>query len=380
MTVALLARCGPGEIRITAADGDRVIDHAIWRPGAPDGFGDLHLGRVEAVLPALGGAFVALADSDPGFLPHRDDEDRRLGAGDAVLVRVTRSAQAGKGPRLRRVAADGGQDRGIAPRLLEHGPDPVTALAAAHGGTAILADDPALAADMLPALRPRIRPTGTAMSEALLAQVEALEGPVVALPGGLRATIEPTAVLVAIDMDGAGSSAAQLGKAQAQFAANRLAIGPLLHQLRLRNLSGAILIDLAGLPSRKRPALRPVVEAALALDPLGPRLLGFTALGLLEILRPRERPPLHELLAGPHAAALAALRAALREVAVPPHRLPSLVASPAVAAALDRDQAARGALAARAGQPIRVRADAVLPEPSWRLEDGSSRGWEAHRP
>ena len=379
MTIALLARCGPGEIRIVAADGDRLIDHAIWRPGAPDGFGDLHLGRIETVLPALGGAFVALAGMEPGFLPLRDNGDRRPGVGDAVPVRVARSAQAGKGPRLRLVPDDG-HHREDAPRLLERGPDPVTVLAAMHGEAAILADDPALAADMLPGLRTRIRPAGAAMSEALLARIEALGDPAVALPGGLRATIQPTAALVAIDVDGAGSSAGRQGKAQAQFAANHAAIGPLLHQLRLRNLSGAILIDLAGLPSRKRPALRPEIEAALALDPLGPRLLGFTALGLLEILRPRERPPLHELLAGPHAAGLAALRAALLEVAAPPHRLPFLAASPAVAAALDGDQAARGTLAARAGQPIRVRVDTALPEPSWRLEDGSSRGSTEHRP
>ncbi len=175
---------------------------------------------------------------------------------------------------------------------------------------------------------------------------------------------------MAIDVDGGTSSAGRQPKQHAQFAANRAAIGPLLHQLRLRNLSGAILIDLAGLASRKRAALRPEIEAALALDPLAPRLLGFTALGLVEILRPRLRPPLHELLAGPHAAGLAALRAALRQVAAPPHRLPRLVASLAVVGALERDVAARAALAARAGQPIRFRADAALPDTAWSLDHG----------
>ncbi len=376
MTVRLLAACGPGEIRIAAADGDRLLDYAIWRPGAPDGLGDLHLGRVDAVLPALGGAFVALAGSPPGFLPVRSGPghgDARLLEGDPVPVRVARSAQAGKGPRLERVPG-GDRDLVGAPRLLRRGPDPLTLLAAAHPQAPILADDPGLAAEMLPALRSRLRAAEPAPDDRLQAQVDALAAPELALPGGLRASIHPTPALVAIDVDGAGSSATRQAKQQAQFAANRAAVAPLLHQLRLRNLSGAILIDLAGLASRKRAALRPEIEAALAQDPLLPRLLGFTALGLVEILRPRGRPPLHELLASPHAAGLAALEAALRQVSAAPHRLPRLVASPGVAAALEADAAARAALAARAGRPIRIRVDAALPDPSWHLEEGRPDG------
>ena len=368
MSVRLIAACSPGEIRIAAADGDRLLDYAIWRPGAPDGLGDLHLGRVEALLPALGGAFVALTGAEPGFLPIQGSEPRLL-EGDPVAVRVVRSAQAGKGPRLQRAPSDG-HDHSMVPRLLGRGADPLTLLATTHPEAPILADDPRLAAELLPALRPRIRPAEIAGSDLLQSQIGSLAEPEVALPGGLRASIHATPALVAIDMDGAASSAGRQLKQHAQFAANRAAIGPLLHQLRLRNLSGAILIDLAGLASRKRAALRPDIESALARDPLAPRLLGFTGLGLVEIVRSRGRPPLHELLAGPHAAALAALRAALRQVAVSPHRLPRLVASLAVARALEQDAAARAALAARAGQPISIRVDASLPATSWSLENG----------
>ena len=48
----------------------------------------------------------------------------------------------------------------------------------------------------------------------------------------------------------------------------------------------------------------PALTAALAGDPLRPRFLGFTALGLAEIARPRVRAPLHEMLSGPLAAGL----------------------------------------------------------------------------
>lgn len=367
MTIRLLAASSPGEIRIAAMDGERLLDFALWRPGAPDGVGDLYRGRIEAVLPALGGAFVALG-AGSGFLPLRDNE-RHLGDGDPVLVRITRSAQGGKGPRLR-LAEEPGVERVGAPGLLAPGPGPLARLAAAHPEASITGDDPAIAAGLAPDLRRRMAFSAVAMPASVEEQVEALSAATVVLPGGMRASIHPTPALVAVDLDGGAASAGRQNKQVAQFAANRQAIGPLLHQLRLRNLSGAILLDLAGLPARKRAALRPEIEAALALDPMQPRLLGFTAFGLAEILRPRVHPPLHELLAGPHAAALAALRAADRVAAAPPHRLPGLVVGLEVATALERDRAACDALARRAGRPISIRMDPSLPALAWSLDHG----------
>ena len=365
MSVRLLAACSPGEVRIAAVDGERLLDYALWRPGAPDGVGNLYRGRVEAVLPALGGAFVSLG-AESGFLPLREG-DRRLGDGDPVLVQVVRSAQGGKGPRLR-LAEAGSESTAGSPELLVTGPDPLVRLAGAHPDAPIVADDPSVAAGLAPGLRGRITLSAVAIPAGIEAQIAALSETVIALPGGMRASIHPTPALVAVDLDGGAASAGRQPKQAAQFAANRVAIGPLLHQLRLRNLSGAILIDLAGLAARKRSALRPEIETALARDPLRPRLLGFTGLGLVEILRPRIHPPLHELLAGPQAAAVAALRAADRIASAPPHRLPSLVAGLEVAAALERDGPARDALARRAGRPISIRMDPSLPALAWSLD------------
>ena len=138
--------------------------------------------------------------------------------------------------------------------------------------------------------------------------VAALAEQEVDLPGGGRLRIQPTPALVAIDIDAGGAVDARQGKVAAHLAANRAALPELARQIRLRNLSGAILVDFAGLPARRRAALGPELQSALSDDPLHPRLLGFTMLGLAEIVRPRVHPPLHELLAGPHAAGLAALR------------------------------------------------------------------------
>lgn len=371
MTVQLLAACSPGEIRIAvtgddAGHGRTLLDYVLWRPGAPDGVGDLHRGRVDTVVPALGGMFVVL-ESGSGFLPLRDGT-ATLSQGDHVLVRVSRSAQGGKGPRLVLAPHPADQKLTGPVALLTRGPDPLASLADTYPDATITTDNPSLASVLAPALRHRISLADEAIPAEIETLIDALSGPEVTLPGGMRASIHPTPALVAIDMDTGSASAGRQTKQTAQFAANRMAIAPLLHQLRLRNLSGAIMIDLAGLAPRKRAALRPDIEAALALDPLQPRLLGFTALGLAEILRPRIYPPLHELLSGSHAAGLAALREAVRHMANPPHRLPRLVAGLGVATALERDGVAREALARRAGQPISIRMDPSLPSLAWKLE------------
>ena len=53
---------------MAAWDGAGLVDYAIWRPGLPDGVGDVHRGRIISRMPALAGAFVAIDGAD-GFLP-----------------------------------------------------------------------------------------------------------------------------------------------------------------------------------------------------------------------------------------------------------------------------------------------------------------------
>jgi ribonuclease G len=188
----------------------------------------------------------------------------------------------------------------------------------------------------------------------------------VELSRGGRMHIQPTSALVAIDIDAGSAVDTRQGKAAAHLAANRAALPELARQIRLRNLSGAILVDFAGLPARRRAALGPALQTALAEDPLHPRLLGFTALGLAEIVRPRVHPPLHELLIGPHAVGLAALRCIVAE----PLRRLALRASPTIVAALEADTEALADLARRLGRSLILRADASLRAMDWRIETG----------
>lgn len=362
--IRLLAASSPGEVRIAAVAEGALQDFAIWRPGRPDGAGDIHRARVIAHVPGMAGAFVSLPDGD-GFLPDSEGGARAV-EGALLTVRVTRAAQGGKGAR---VSAKVDQTGG-APGLVAIGPSPLEELAVRYPAAPIEVDDPALAADLQPILK-RVITIIPDVLEPYEEAIDALSSREVELPAGMRATIDPTPALVAIDLDMAAATAGRQAKPKAQLAANLAAIPALMRQIRLRNLSGAILIDPAGLSIKRRALLAPALAEALATDPLRPRLLGLTALGLAEIQRPRLRPALHELLAGPYAAGLLALRRLARESAATPSAAFRLLAAPEVIVALERDSVARAHLARRTGRPLIAKPDPALSPDGWRIERGA---------
>lgn len=265
-----------------------LVDYARWQPETPDGVGDLFTARVTAKVPALAGAFLDLGDMT-GFMPDSAGA-KPLSEGLILTVRVTRAAQGGKGPR---VEALPDVQHGGKPGLLSRGPGPLADLVDRCPDAPILADDWELVA--------RLRGTYTQIeykSDCLapfVDEIAGLEAPVFALPHGARATVSPTPALTAIDIDAGAATAERADKPGAQLRLNRALIPELARQIRLRNLGGAILVDFAGMKPAARPKLAPDLAAALAHDPMRPRLLGFSALGFAEIRRPRIRPPLHEM-------------------------------------------------------------------------------------
>jgi hypothetical protein len=365
VTLSLRAAASPGEVRIAlTAAGGALRDYALWRPGAPDGIGDVHGGRVIARVSTMAGVFVALAAGVEGFLPDTAG-GAGLEAGALIAVRITRAAQGGKGPRLARLdPAPAGLTR---VGLWQPGPSPLAELAQRYPDAPILTDDPALAAALRGDFGARIARVATAFDAALEEQVAALAEPVVTLANGVRAHFCPTPALTAIDLDAGAATAGRGEKKTVQAALNRALVPALARQMRLRNLAGAILVDFAGMKARSRASLAPLLAAALAEDPLKPRLLGFTSLGFAEILRPRVRPPLHELLRGPHAAGLAALRALLAAISEAPGHSQRLIASPAVAAALAADRVASEDFTRRTGHALALTSDPSLPLEGWRL-------------
>ena len=281
--VIIGARRG-GCVRVALAAQGELAEYYLWRPAAPDGVNDLYTGRVDAVLPALAGCFVALGPDLSGFLPDSAG-GRGQSVGTYLTVRVTRSPQGGKGPRL---AVQPGVAPGESPGLIKRGPGPLIELAQAHGRAEILVDDYELMASLRPALEGRLRHQADAFAP-FEDEAAALAEPTAALPHGARLHITPAPAATLLDIDAAAA------RAMAPLALNQSLIPALCRQIVLRNLSGALLIDFAGLKSAQRAKLAEPLKAALALDPLKPRLLGFSHHGFAELTRPRIRPALHEL-------------------------------------------------------------------------------------
>ena len=357
MSVFLRIATFPGEMRIAVTQDNTLLDYALWRPSAPDGVDDLYLGRISARAAGMGGAFVDLGNGTSGFLPDQKGSDL-LPEGQTLPVRIVRAAQGGKGVRLRPEKTSAALP--AKPGLISRGPTPLERLAARWQDATLVVDSPAAAASIPPALRPRRLQELLPFPEEIAHACDALEDPLVSLPGGMQASITPTPALVAIDMD---APPAQTGwpKQTAQFAANRDALPALMRQIRLRNLSGAILIDPAGLATRKRQALLEPVKAALQDDPLKPRCLGITALGLVELVRARIHPSLHELLSSAHGQALAVLR----HLVMQETEATMLRGGLGLITALEQDPQALADCIAQRGKPLSLRLDPALPDFFW---------------
>jgi ribonuclease G len=317
------------EIRVSRAPGERRVallrdgvleGFRLERPARPDGVGDVVRGRVTALMPALSGAFVELPGGESGFLPQNETQGRRLPPeGTRLALRVLRAAQGGKGARVSARVADLPGDG-----ILARGPDQALRWAAQFPEAAVIADSAAELARLRGFLGPRAR-LGAAFDDTLEAEVEALSGPEVALPGGGRLIVSPLPALTAVDVDSGGADPA---------AVNRLALPEFARQLRLRDLAGPILLDVAGLPMKQRHALETPLRTALGADSLV-QYLGLGPLGLFELRRTRIHSPLHEVLADRALArGLALLRQAAREAAAAPARRLALHAPAAVLAAL----------------------------------------------
>jgi Ribonuclease G/E len=359
----------PGERRVALlCDGDLHLV-AIERPARRDGVGDLHRARVTAVSRPMSGAFLLLGEGAGGFLPESETPDRKaLHEGAMLVVRLTRAAQGGKGPRASarlssEEAAFAGTATGAGPALLRRGPEAALRFAALAPDAAVVTDSAAEAARLQRVLGDRVGlDRAGAFDDALEAEFDLLAGPEVPLPGGGRLTIHPTPALTAIDVDAGGHAGG--ADAEAQLRLNRLAVAEAARQIRLRQLAGAILLDVAGLAVKRREVLSAPLAAALEADPLRPRLLGLTRLGLFEIQRQRVHPPLHEVLGQPPSAlthGLAALRRAAREAAAMPGGALALRAAPSVVAAVQAVPEALAEYTADAGRALRLLPDPALP-------------------
>jgi len=342
MAQAVIRICrSPGERR-TALLLDGVLREAwVERPSRPDGVGDVVAARVSALAPAMAGSFVTMPDGATGFLPDSEARGTALHEGLLVVARVTRAAQGSKGPRLsiKRAPAMAA----TAPGILARGPDAAQRLAAAHPDAARIADDRAEATRLAAQYDPH------AFDDTLEAEFDTLAEPRAVLAGGGVLWVQTTQALTALDADAGAQSAGRDRNAQRRF--NTALVAEAARQIRLRNLAGAILLDIAGLAVKERAAWEAPLRTALAADPLC-ELLGLGPLGLFEMRRARIHLPLADTLADPVTPAQRLLRQAAREAAAAPHRRLALRAPARALQALRAMPEALAEYAAQATHPI----------------------------
>jgi len=184
---------------------------------------------------------------------------------------------------------------------------------------------------------------------------------VVPLGDGGSLIIEPTAALTAIDVNTGGRGGRQ---SRAILETNLAAADEVARQIRLRNLGGLIAVDFVRMREREdRERVFAALREALAETAPEAQLAGFTRFGLVEIVRPRDRAALHEVMCVPTAhggwrrsaetVALEALRAALGKSAEHPGRGLTLRAAAPVIDQLEGPlAAAHGEAEARLGLAI----------------------------
>jgi Ribonuclease G/E len=299
----LLIAAGPGEWRAAWVEHGEAVELYVER-GDTKPAGSIHLGRVVRLVSGLEALLVDIGDERPALLPLRHAPDVKREEGARALVQIRREAWADKAPLL--TAAITGHP-GIAERASRLDPPsqlfPAPGFAAALGlrlpaePARIVADEIAIVPELRAAF-PGVevgQPSGRDGSPDLDTAFETALAPTLPLRGGGRVHFEASRATTLIDVD---TGIPEAGSAErAALAVNRAAAALIARQLRLRNLSGPIVVDFVGLDRRgARERVRQAMAAALAGDPAKPEVLGWTRLGHLEIVRPRRARSLADAL------------------------------------------------------------------------------------
>ena len=115
--------------------------------------------------------------------------------------------------------------------------------------------------------------------------------------GGGYLIIQPTEALIAIDVNTGKAISKKKDVEKTFLKVNMEAVEEIARQLRLRNLSGMILIDFIDMkdPEHKEKVLQ-ALERATAKDPVQTTVVDMTALGLVEVTRKKVRKSFYEQL------------------------------------------------------------------------------------
>ncbi len=160
-------------------------------------------------------------------------------------------------------------------------PSPVDEFTVLHGISLQFYRDPLLSLSALYNLKEGI---GAALSERVW------------LKSGAYLVIQPTEALTVIDVN-TGKNCSKQEKEEHFLKVNLEASDEIARQLRLRNLSGIIIVDFVNLHQKDaREQLTSYLGRRLKEDPVQTTLVDITRLGLVEITRRKVRSPLSEIL------------------------------------------------------------------------------------
>lgn len=116
------------------------------------------------------------------------------------------------------------------------------------------------------------------------------------LKSGANLLIEPTEAMTVIDVNSSKNSKKKL-PAEQHLQVNLEAAAEIASQLRLRNISGIIIIDFIDMASPEhKEQLLLAMRALVKADPVKTEVVDLTRLGLMELTRKKMRRPLHEQL------------------------------------------------------------------------------------
>lgn len=115
------------------------------------------------------------------------------------------------------------------------------------------------------------------------------------LKSGAYLVIEPTEALTVIDVN-TGKCIKGRSNDEVFFKVNKEAAWEIARQIRLRNLSGIIIVDFINMSDEDfRSSLLSELKKAISSDHLKTTVVDMTKLGLVEITRKKVKPPLHQV-------------------------------------------------------------------------------------
>jgi len=119
-------------------------------------------------------------------------------------------------------------------------------------------------------------------------QIGTALAPRIVLESGVEVLFEPGETLCAVDVDSASAGGRQGRAPRRPVDVNLEAAPAIAHQLRLRNIAGAVVVDFITMRSAyDRDKVQAALADALRDDPVPTQLYGFTRLGLFELTRAR---------------------------------------------------------------------------------------------